>query len=530
MRKKIYSNPILSGFYPDPSICRVGNDYYLVNSTFSYFPGIPVFHSTDLIHWKQIGNVLNRKSQVPLDNNNFAGAGIYAPTIRFNNGIFYIITTNVGSSFGNFIVTATDPAGPWSNPILLESEGIDPSLFFDDDGRCYYCGTKERREGPSYYGDNEIYIQELDLNSMKLIGESWAAWHGALRGVEWPEGPHIYKKDGWYYLIISEAGTGHMHSVTVARSKRLDESFTGYEGNPILTHRHLGIDYPIVNVGHPDIIKTQNGEWWMVVLASRPYGGYYRNLGRETFLVPFRWENDWPLINPGKGIIEDYVTASDLPIDEPDTIDEYDTFDYDKLPLYYMFMRNPFLENYSLKDREGYIRLRLSPLQVSSKISSPTVLCRRQLDKSYELKTSLDFSPNEGETAGLLLLQNESFNYQFALTKIDGINSLIVIKCTKDDDMNTNQDVIVSVPLIESEDNMMKTLFLKAVQKEQNITFSYSYDSDTYIDVLADADARILSTDCAGGFVGTCLGIFASSNGHATDNFADFDWLYYKGI
>ena len=230
--QQIQKNPILSGFYPDPSICRAGNDYYLVTSTFCYFPGIPVFHSTDLVHWNQIGNVLDRESQIPLAGTGLAGDGIYAPTIRYHEGVFYVITTNVRGGIGNFIVTATDPAGPWSDPIPLHSEGIDPSLFFDDDGKCYYCGTKARREGSRYFGDNEIYIQELDLNTMTLVGESWPAWHGALRNVEWPEGPHIYKKDGWYYLLISEAGTAHMHCVTVARSKSLNEPFTGYAGNP----------------------------------------------------------------------------------------------------------------------------------------------------------------------------------------------------------------------------------------------------------------------------------------------------------
>ena len=307
-----YPNPILPGFYPDPSICKVGDDFYLVTSTFAYFPGVPIFHSRDLIHWEQIGNILNRDSQLPLDGAGIS-QGIFAPTLRYHNGTFYMVTTNVSNSLGNFIVTAKDPAGPWSDPYPLDAEGIDPSLFFDDDGTCYYCGTKPRREGARYFGDNEIYIQKLDLGTMTLAGDSYPAWHGALRGVEWPEGPHLYKKDGWYYLLISEAGTAHHHAVSIARSKSLSEPFEGYKGNPIMTHRHLGMDYPIVNVGHPDIVETKNSEWWMVLLASRPYGGYCRNLGRETFLVPFRWEDGWPVVNPGKGIVEDTVTAPDLP-------------------------------------------------------------------------------------------------------------------------------------------------------------------------------------------------------------------------
>ena len=228
--KKKGMNPILPGFYPDPSICRVNDDYYLVTSTFAYFPGVPIFHSRDLVHWNQIGNILERKEQLPLVNAE-TSEGIFAPTLRYHDGTFYMITTNVTptNDINNFIVTATDPAGPWSDPYPLDSAGIDPSLFFDDDGKCYYCGTQNRREGSRYFGDNEIYIQELDLNTMKLVGESYPAWHGALRGVEWPEGPHIYKKDGYYYLLISEAGTGHNHAVSIARSKSLTEPFTGHK-------------------------------------------------------------------------------------------------------------------------------------------------------------------------------------------------------------------------------------------------------------------------------------------------------------
>lgn len=526
MKQERYNNPVLPGFYPDPSICRAGSDYYMVNSTFGYFPGIPIFHSKDLIHWEQIGNVLDRKSQIPLENTRLANDGIYAPTIRYNNGIFYVITTNVRGGNGNFIVTADNPAGPWSEPVCLGSEGIDPSLFFDDDGRCYYCGTKDRREGARYFGDNEIYIQELDLDTMKLTGESWAAWHGALRNVEWPEGPHIYKKDGWYYLMISEAGTAHMHCVTVARSRSLREPFTGYPGNPILTHRNLGINYPIVNVGHPDIVETDNGEWWMVLLASRPYGGYYRNLGRETFLVPMTWENGWPLINPGKAIVEDTVPAPNLPECEYEPVPDFDDFNYDTLPFHYMYVRNPKPEMYSLTDRKGYMRLTLSPNRINT-LSSPTLICRRQTDMSYELETLLDFKPSDGEEAGLVLLHSDSNYYTFTLTG-GASPSLKVMKCYEKNGKNIEEEVILHE--LNVSDMTDKGIYLKVVQNMQNISFSYSFDRKNYICVADNADGRILCTDMAGGFVGTCLGIFATSNGSPSDNYADFDFLSYKGL
>ena len=296
--QKTFKNPILPGFYPDPSICKHDEFFYLVTSTFAYFPGVPIFKSRDLVNWEQIGNVLDREEQLPLEGATVS-RGIFAPTIRVYNDTFYMITTNV-SHGGNFVVTATDPAGPWSNPYYIEgADGIDPSLFFDDDGKCYYHGTREKEDG-KYYGDNEIYLQELDLNTMKLVGERHIIWHTALKNAVWPEAPHIYKKDGYYYLLISEGGTSRDHAITIAKSETLKGYYTGHKKNPILTHRHLGNNYPIVNVGHGDLVETDNGEWWMVLLASRPINGH-SPLGRETFLVPVSWEEDWPVVNYGIG-------------------------------------------------------------------------------------------------------------------------------------------------------------------------------------------------------------------------------------
>ena len=191
--KRSFENPILPGFYPDPSICRVGEDYYLVTSSFAYFPGIPLFHSRDLVHWKQIGHVLDRPSQLDLDAVEHS-EGIFAPTIRFHDGKFYVITTNVTRG-GNFIVTADRPEGSWSEPYwLTDAPGIDPSLFFDDDGRCWCVATWEVPEGPAYYGDNEIWMRELDLDTMTLKGERYGLWRGALKHAIWPEAPHIYKR------------------------------------------------------------------------------------------------------------------------------------------------------------------------------------------------------------------------------------------------------------------------------------------------------------------------------------------------
>ena len=518
--KKKGMNPILPGFYPDPSICRVNDDYYLVTSTFAYFPGVPIFHSRDLVHWNQIGNILERKEQLPLVNAE-TSEGIFAPTLRCHDGTFYMITTNVTptNDINNFIVTATDPAGPWSDPYPLDSAGIDPSLFFDDDGKCYYCGTQNRREGSRYFGDNEIYIQELDLNTMKLVGESYPAWHGALRGVEWPEGPHIYKKDGYYYLLISEAGTGHNHAVSIARSKSLTEPFTGHKANPIFTHRHLGYHYPIVNVGHPDIVETQNGEWWMVCLASRPRGGYYRNLGRETYLVPFIWEDGWPVINPGKGILEDTFPMPNLPAHEAKEIPAKEDFDTDTLPLHFMYLRNPKEENYSLTNRPGYLEMKLDADTLSTK-GTPSYVCQRQLSFDFTAETKLSFSPAvENEQAGIAIYQSQSFNYQLLAGKKGDATVLSLVKTERDEVTVLKEEIL---------DALYPDLTLRITENEQDLTFAYSVDGKSE-KILADkVDARILSTDVAGGFVGNTIGLYATSNGEESSTVAAFDYFLYE--
>lgn len=522
MRDRV-TNPILPGFYPDPSICRVEEDYYLVTSTFAYFPGVPIFHSRDLVNWKQIGNILDREEQLELLGVEHSG-GIFAPTLRFHKGIFYMITTNIGHG-GNFIVTAKNPAGPWSNPHFIKgAEGIDPSLFFDDDGKCYYTGTKGRREGSKFFGDNEVWVQELDIKKLSLVGESYVLWHGALRGVEWPEGPHLYKREGKYYLLIAEAGTSYAHAVTIASGSNLKELMKGYVCNPIFTHRHLGHEYPIVNVGHGDFVETQNGEWYMVVLASRPYGGYYRNLGRETFLVPLIWENGWPVINPGVGLLEDTVIVPDLKPAPVEKIPEKEDFDSDKLPFHFLYLRNPKCTNYSLKERKGYLRIKLSPEKIIDKVS-PSYVGVRQTGMNYVLETKMEFNPqSKQEEAGLVLLQNNHFHYRFVSTIQDGIKVLKLIKCFKGEEETLAQ--------VQYEDSSRgeKGLLLRIKADQQELKFAYSFDGKSYSIVKTGVDARILSTDMAGGFVGTTMGLYCSSNGADSSNFADFDWISYKNL
>lgn len=520
MRNRV-PNPIMPGYYPDPSICRVGEDYYMVNSTFAYFPGVPIFHSKDLIHWTQIGNILDREEQLDLKGSQQSG-GIFAPTIRYYNGTFYMITTNVDHG-GNFIVTAKDPAGPWSKPTFLDAEGIDPSLFFDEDGRCYYTGTKDRREGAKFFGDNEIYVQELDLNSLKLIGESYPLWHGALREVCWPEGPHLYKRNGKYYLLIAEAGTAHEHAVTIASGSSLKEPFHGCKYNPILTHRHLGHDFPIVNVGHGDLVETQNGEWYMVVLASRPYGGYYRNLGRETFLVPVTWEEDWPIINKGIGKLEDTVEVPDLVPAPVPPVPVREDFNEEQLHYRFLYLRNPEFSNYSLTERKGFLRMKLAPERITDLVS-PSYVGIRQTDMSYLLETKMEFIPEKDqEEAGLVLLQSNRFHYRFVSTSKNTTRVIRVIRC-----FQGAEEVLAEIAC-DNVSGEEKNIWLRVTAKLQDLEFSYSLDGVSYTVVATGVDGRILSTDVAGGFVGTTLGLYCSGNGTKSSNSADFDWLEYKG-
>jgi alpha-N-arabinofuranosidase len=513
---KTFQNPILPGFYPDPSVCRVGEDYYLVTSSFAYFPGVPIFRSKDLVNWQQIGHVLDRPSQLELDGQE-QSRGIFAPTIRYNNGIFYMITTNV-SKGGNFIVTATNPAGPWSDPYWLDAPGIDPSLFFDDDGRVYYTGTRPAPEGEKYYGNWEIWLQELDLKTMKLTGESYSLWRGALRDVVWPEGPHLYKIEGMYYLMISEAGTGHEHAISIARSEKVTGPYTGYKANPILTHRHLGQNYPIVNVGHGDLVQTQKGEWWMILLASRPYGGYYRNLGRETFLAPVQWENGWPVVSIGTGRVETSYPVPDLPETLYRTKFDCDNFEEKELDYIWNLLRTPREEAYSLTERTGYLRLKLRK-QVITATEQASFVGRRQQHMNFAAATVMEFSPKQDkEEAGIVLYQNSKFNFRFVYTQDNGKKLVRLIKCSSG----------VQEVLAENEVSEEK-LYLTVEAYGQDYRFYFGKTTAAENCLMKNVDGRILSTDVAGGFVGTYIGLYASSNGNDSSNHADFDWFEYKG-
>ncbi len=519
-----YTNPVLSGFYPDPSVCRVGDWFYLVNSTFAYLPGIPVHRSRDLVNWELISHVIDRNDQL-----SFEGAGIsrglFAPSIRFNKGTFYVTCTNIDNG-GNFYVTATDPAGPWSDPVWLpDAIGIDPSVFFDDDGSAWYVGTRPAPEGCAYSGNWEVWVQRLDVEKKCLVGETYSLWRGALRDCVWPEGPHVYKINGMYYLLIAEGGTGPDHAVSIARSPALTGPWEGFRKNPVLTHRHLGKSAQVVNVGHADLVDDSSGNWFMVLLASRPMQGYSL-LGRETFIAPVRWEDGWPCIDTPDGLLAESGEV-------PDSIASHDSFlplpacehfDGSVLPRGFLGLRTPAEPVYSLSERPGFLRLRHLPgtLHGTAPVS---FIGRRQEHHSWVIRSLFEVSSRkEGDTAGLALLQAEDWHYRLEFA-VAGKERVLRLMCAE----GSSDRLIAECPLPFSRDENCR-LELACRCDGLSLSFFWSLPGGTARCLASKIDASVLSTERAGGFVGTVLGVFASSNGEPSTAVTDVDWFEYRPI
>ncbi len=500
-----FSNPVLPGFHPDPSICRVGDDYYLVTSTFEYFPGVPVFHSRDLVHWRRIGYCLTRKSQLNLDGIN-SSKGIFAPTIRHSDGVFYMVTTLVDGG-GNFYVTARDPAGPWSDPVWLDPNGIDPSLFFDDDGAVYYT----RHEG---MGDGCIVQSGLNVKTGKLEGGFRRIWKGT--GDVWPEGPHLYRINGRYYLMIAEGGTGERHMVTAASSDSPWGPFTACPGNPILTHRTRP-GHPIQNLGHADLVETPDG-WWAVCLGVRTVGGAYHHIGRETFLSPVSWSADgWPVFN-GKGTLELVMPAPKLAPKPWPEEPPRDDFDSPTLGHFWNYVRNPDAKNYSLTARPGSLRLLGSALGMGG-LGSPAFVGRRQVNLFCSASARLSFDPQgENEEAGLVIRSDEKNRYEIAATRRAGKRAVFVRMTVKGaseegpvSELPATRDIVLSV---EASPTGYR-LFYQIAGGLRN--------------PLGTAETRPLSSEEAGGFTGVYIGMYATGNGRPSAAPADFDWFEYEG-
>ncbi|EOZ92812.1 Beta-xylosidase [Indibacter alkaliphilus LW1] len=533
-----FENPILAGFYPDPGMFRVGDDFYLVTSTFTFFPGVPIFHSTDLVNWRQLGHVLDRPSQMDVDGLQLS-EGIFAPTIQHHEGVFYMITTIVGKG-GNFVVTATDPAGPWSDPVFLPAvQGIDPSIFFDDDGKNYIIYNGDPPENKSLYrGHRTIRMIEFDTETLKTVGDNVILVNG---GVDihskpvWIEAPHIYKTRGYYYLWAAEGGTSVNHSQVVFRTKDLKEMFIPYKNNPILTQRHLdpARPNPISAAGHADMVETKNGEWWAVFLATRPYDKRdYYNIGREVFLAPVTWtEDDWPVISADFTEVQYFYDAPDLPENKENipfpvsgSFTIKDNFDSEKLKDYWVFVRVPKEKWHSINTKAKKLTVQLRPETMFER-KNPSFIGRRQQHNLGYATTDLTFEPkSSNEMAGMMLLQNEEHHIFFAKGIDDEGNHVAkVLKATKEG----TYEELSNTKLGKSPKS---TLSLKVEFENAKYTFSIKERGDKdWKEVLEFAEGEYLSTRMAGGFVGVTMGPYATSSGESSDNSADFHQFTYSG-
>ena len=517
-----FQNPVLPGFYPDPSICRVGDTYYMVNSSFEWYPGLPIHRSKDLVNWEKIGYGLHDPDQIAyrdgLDNSH----GIFAPTIRYHEGTFYIITTMIGQG-GNFIITSTNPAGPWSKPMWIkDAPGIDPSLFWDDDGRCYYTGTGviDGMKG-EWPGKSGIWIQEIDPGRGVLIGEKKQLTYGHASNARWAEGPHLYKIDGEYLLLIGEGGTGEFHAVTVFNSKELWGPYIPNHANPVMTHRHLGKTHPIGQAGHADLVQVQNGDWWSVMLAKRHVDGFV-TLARETFLAEVKMTNQetgiTPIFNPGKGLLLAEQKRPNLPWTPVPGIPGRDEFDKQTLSLVWNFLRTPTYEWYSLE--EGKMEIQLRPETVNELVN-PSFIGQRTRHHNYVASTKLSFhSKKSNEKAGLVIYRRHGNNYQLLKTR----DKIVLIKSFQQGNKGDFEpQIVASVPF------RGKEAVLSASVEGIKVQFLYGKNENDLTPIGQPQDYSLISDEVAKRFNGVYVGMYATSGGIESNNSAIFDWFEYEG-
>jgi alpha-N-arabinofuranosidase len=471
----------------------VGSDYYLVNSSFQYFPGVPVYHSKDLVNWKLIGNVLDRDSQLPLKGAT-SWQGIYAPTLRYYDGKYYMITTNVGSG-GNFMVTASRPEGPWSEPIWLQQQGIDPSLYFED-GRCYMVSNP----------DNTITLCEIDPKTGRQLTESRPLWGGT--GGRYPEGPHIYKKDGYYYLLISEGGTELAHRLTIARSRSIYGPYEANPQNPLLTHCCVAAQTSqIQGTGHGDMVEGEDGSWWVVFLAYRNLGdGSYHHLGRETFLAPVEWkEGQWPVVNGGKPIdtLMNVCGIVSPPSGKKMHYDFSEPFGHE-----WLYIQNPIAANYDCK--KGCLTLKSNGTLLDNK--QPTFIGFRQESAEIVVETEVDAnSLASGTKAGLALYQINDGYYDLSVEKgADG-------KCNVT--MNFRAKSLNGTSAKAAVSGNVK---LRITSDGTIYRFEYATGNDKQFKNLTSHNCAMVSTEVVGGFTGIIIGMFAEGNGNAQFHYLDY--------
>lgn len=488
-----YHNPIIPGFYPDPSICRAKDTYYLVTSSFEYFPGIPIFKSKDLINWTSLGSVLTRGSQLPLHGSDGHG-GIYAPTIRYFNGVFYVVTTNVDHG-GHFYVTTTDPEKGWSEPIYVDQEGIDPSLFFEGD-QAYFLSTAQ------HDGKNAILMSKLDIHTGK-VSEGHYLWYG--NGGRYLEGPHLYKIDGYYYILASEGGTEYGHMLVAARSKNIFGPYESCPDNPILTNRDMG-GYQLQGAGHGDLVEDNNGNWWVVFLAFRQLDRYmqYHVLGREVNLLPVEFIDGWPHVGDGQAHL----------------IEETDRLNVEQKPLMsikqdkmkigkdWFFLRNPNMKLYDIGSKK--IILKASEYDLSEKNESPTVILTRQRSFNDELSVTVDV---QDTVAGVTAYLEPDLHYDLIVYKKDADQLIAQVRLV----IGPAKSIIKKIVLKYDGEKLPK-LRIKCSNKQ----YSFEIDNGGRKYDLGSYDVRYLSSEVGGDFTGVMLGMFVES-GDGQAVFSDFE-------
>ena len=479
-----YQNPVLRGMYPDPSVCRAGDKFYMVTSTFHFFPGVPLFESDDMINWKQIGHVLTRKSQLDVTDIGASG-GIYAPNIRYHDGRFYMVVTNV-SNIGNFYVWTDNIYGEWSDPILVEQSGIDPTLFFDDDGKTYFVSNGNDENGTGY-----IQISEIDIETGKKLSENKPLWYGT--GGRYIEAPHVYKFKDYYYVLDAEGGTEYGHMVNYARSKNLMGPYEPCPSNPVLTNRDMG-GYQLQGAGHGDIVEAPDGTWWFCHLAFRQTDRFmpFHHLGRETCVQPVIWKDGWFYIGTkGQALLETEVDEVDIEHKIQKQNFSYEkTFENLSLKNDWNYLRNPVYENY--KVLSDSIELKSTEITLNE-AKSPTWIGVRACE--FEEDFSCDVLCSGGE-AGLSIMMDENHHYEVFIKNENG-------KCTANLRLR-----------IGPCDYVKKSIGLNTNSARLRVlSNNYSYSFFVNEECLGSADTRYLSSEVAGGFTGVYNGLFAVGNG-----------------
>ena len=521
-----FYTPILQGCYPDPAITRKGDDYYMVCSSFAMFPGVPIFHSKDLVNWTDLGGVLNDVTQFDPHDTGIS-AGVYAPGITYNphNDTFYMIVTAFSGGLNNIIVKTKDPKKGWGNPIKLGFGGIDPAIFFDDNGKGYIVHNDAPDKGKELYnGHRVIKIWEYDVENDKVIpGTDKIIVDGGTDLAKkpiWIEAPHLYKKDGKYFLMCAEGGTGGWHSEVIFKSDSPKGPFIPAPSNPILTQRYFEKDRKnkVDWAGHADLVKGPGDKYYGVFLAVRPNEKNRVNTGRETFILPVDWSGEFPVFENGLIPLEPKMKMPQGATENKTGKDGFfpngnftfnDNFTSSKLDYRWIGLRGP-REKFIATSKKG---LQINPFDTNIKEMKPTsTLFYRQQHNSFSLTTTIDYKPkSEKDLAGVVALQNEGSNYVFGITMKDKDYYVVLQKNQK-----TRRDAAINSTIVASAKiDIKKPVQLQMKANGDNYEFSYSTNGTDFVNVGGTVSGDILSTDVAGGFTGCLLGLYATSSNDA---------------